>query len=163
MSPVESMAMLPIQRKLESGAKVDCWATDGVPLGFWISYHRTPLFRLTATVWFTTRDSWSPKFRYARRYIRRSASESSCVDSPDWITQPRPPLHNGVKGATGILRGPVKVELAGVVKSAWNLYRFREFTPKFITKFGEPAGGGVWPSRSEGRRLDTVGPCWKQT
>src|SRR5882762_5182508 len=122
MFPSRSMATLPIQRKLESGAKVDCWATTGVPLGFWISYQRTPpLLVFAATEWFTTRDSWSPKLRYASRYIRRSARESSAVGSPDCGTQPREPPHSGVNGDTGMIVGPINVEWAGTAKSGWNL------------------------------------------
>jgi hypothetical protein len=44
-----------------------------------------------------------------------------------------PPLHAGLKAATGMFVGPVKVELEGVVKSAWNFQRLSEFAPK-LTK-----------------------------
>jgi hypothetical protein len=62
-----------------------------------------------------------------------------------------PPPHADVKAATGMLVGPVSVALAGVVKSAWNFQRFSELVPKFMRKFGDPAGGAMVPSRSEGR------------
>src|SRR5258708_14266744 len=162
MSPAWSMAMLPIQRKLESGANVDCWATMGVPLGFWSSYQRTPPLLPAVTEWFTTSDSWVPKLRYARRYIRRSASESNCWLVPGWGTQVPPP-HSAPKAVTGITVGPVNVELAGVVKSTWNLNRFRLLLPKNIRKLGEPAGGAVVPSRSEGSSPPTELPSWKHT
>src|SRR6266478_925971 len=112
--------MLPIQRQFESGANVPCWASAGVPLGFWISYQRMPPPLLTDTAWFTTRDSCVPKLRYASRYISRSASESSCCVVPGCGTQV-PPLHSGLNAATLITVGPVKVEFAGVAKSTWNL------------------------------------------
>lgn len=74
-----------------------------------------------------------------------------------------PPLHTGVNAVTGIAVGPVNVEADGVVKFTWNLNRFRLFVPKNRRKLGDPAGGGVLPSRSEGRRPPTEVPCWKQT
>jgi hypothetical protein len=53
---------------------------------------------------------------------------------------------------------PVKVELLRVAKSAWNFQTFNapEAGSIFIKKFGEPAGGAVAPSKSEGRRLAKV-------
>src|SRR5260370_16197425 len=97
--------------------------------------------------------------------MRRPPGESNRFIVPDWGTQLKmPPLHkNGVKGATGMFTGPVKVELVGVAKSTWNLYRFKEFTSKSIMKLGEFAGGDVCPSTSAGKRLPTVEACWKQT
>src|SRR5262249_17900182 len=41
--PTWSMAALPIQRKLLSGAKVPCWKTTGVAPGLRISYQRIPV------------------------------------------------------------------------------------------------------------------------
>ena len=64
-----------------------------------------------------------------------------------------PPLQAGEKDATGIVVGPVSVMFAGVVQSTWNFHSCRLFDPKSSRKFGEPAGGGVDPSRSEGSRL----------
>src|SRR5215831_13483615 len=112
--------MLPIQRAVVSGAYVACWATVGVPLGSRISYQRKPDWAPLpgCTDWVTTSDSWSPKLRYARRCINRSASESSFVVVPGWVMH-APPLHAGVNGATEMVTGPVKVEFAGVVKSTW--------------------------------------------
>src|SRR5258708_4060407 len=95
--------------------------------------------------------------------MRRSARESSLVVVPGWGTQPRAPLHSGVKAATGMLVGPVKVEFAGVEKSTWNLNIRRELDPKKITKLGEPMGGAVAPSMSEGSKPPTDEPCWKHT
>ena len=41
-----------------------------------------------------------------------------------------PPLHKRVKGGTGMLVGPVKVELVGVFQFTWNCHRLRELAPK---------------------------------
>ena len=57
------MAMLPIQRKFASGAKVPCWNTIGVALGLRSSYQRTPTLDPAVTEWLTTRLSWLPKLR----------------------------------------------------------------------------------------------------
>src|SRR5262249_33213091 len=94
--------------------------------------------------------------------MSRSASESSCCVVPGWGTQV-PPLHNGVKAATGIVVGPVSVEADGVVKFTWNLNKLRLFVPKNNIKLGEPEGGAVVPSRSAGRTPPTDEPCWKHT
>src|SRR5579859_2700398 len=94
--------------------------------------------------------------------MSRSARESNWLEVLGWGTQVPPP-HNGEKAATGIVIGPVKVELVGVAKSTWNLKRFRLLLPKNTIKLGEPAGGGVVPSTSEGRSPPTEEPCWKQT
>src|SRR5436309_7242726 len=93
--------------------------------------------------------------------MRRSASESNFCVVPGWGTQPRPPLHNGVNAATGTTVGPVNVEFAGVAKSTWNLKRLRLLVPKNTMKLGEPAGGAVLPSRSEGNKPPIELPCWK--
>src|SRR5216684_8894189 len=74
-----------------------------------------------------------------------------------------PPLQASVKAATGILIGPVNVELAVFAKSTWNRKTFSELLPKLTKKLGDPAGGAVTPSRSEGSRLATLDACWKQT
>ena len=63
-----------------------------------------------------------------------------------------PPPQAAEKAATGSVAGPVKVELDGVVKSTWNLKKFRLLVPKFTRKFGEPEGGAIAPSKSDGRR-----------
>lgn len=131
MSPLWSMATLPIQRNVLSGANVLCCATVGVPPGLSISYQRTPPLDPTTTEWFTTNASFVPRLRYANRNIRRSASEASVFVVPDCGTHV-PPLHRAVKAATGIAVGPVSVELAGVVKSTWNLKRLRLLVPKNI-------------------------------
>src|SRR5262249_30435341 len=161
MSPLRSIAMLPIQRNAESGAYVPCWYTVGVPFGFRSSYQRMPTELPAVTALLTTSDSWSPKFRYARRYISRSASESSCCVVPDCGMHVPPPPHAGENAATGIVVGPVSVEFAGVAQSVWNLHSSREFVPKLTRSFGEPAGGGVDPSRSEGKRPPYAEVSWK--
>src|SRR5258708_27112573 len=94
--------------------------------------------------------------------MRQAASESSCGVVRDWGVQVAPP-QSVEKAATGMTVGPVKVELAGVAKSTWNLKRFRLLDPKNTRKFGSPAGGAVVPSRSAGSRPPTLLPCWKQT
>ena len=63
-----------------------------------------------------------------------------------------PPLQAGENAATGIVVGPLRDELPGVVQSTWNRHRRRLFVPKLTTSFGAPAGGGVEPSRSDGSR-----------
>src|SRR5260370_30817530 len=74
-----------------------------------------------------------------------------------------PPEHAAVNAATGMLVGPVKVELAGVAKSTWNFHKLSEFVPKFRYMSGAPAGGALDPSRSDGNRLPTLELSWKQT
>ena len=61
-----------------------------------------------------------------------------------------PPVHAGENAATGIVVGPLSDEFAGVAQSTWNRQRRRLFVPKLTTSFGDPAGGGVEPSRSAG-------------
>ena len=41
-----------------------------------------------------------------------------------------PPPHRGENAATLITVGPVNVEFDGVLKSTWNLKRFRLLVPK---------------------------------
>src|SRR5260221_14603968 len=76
--------------------------------------------------------------------MRRSASESSCVVVPDCGMQVPPP-QSVENAATGMTVGPVKVELAGVAKSTWNLKRIRLLDPKNTREFGPPAGGAAVP------------------
>src|SRR5712691_573353 len=85
--------------------------------------------------------------------MSRSASESSFWVVPDCGMQVPPPLQAGENEATEIVVGPVRLEFAGVVQSTWNFHSFRLFVPKLRRKFGDPLGGGVGPSTSEGRRL----------
>src|SRR5205085_4205746 len=70
---------------------------------------------------------------------------------------------NGAVPATEV--GPVKVEFLGFAKSTWNFQRFNvlEAGSIFMRKFGEPIGGAVAPSRSEGRRLANAFDRWKHT
>src|SRR5512140_984758 len=96
--------------------------------------------------------------RYASRNMRRSESASSFCEVPACGT-----VNAVAKLGTVITVGPVKVLLAGIPKSAWNLNRLSEVVVWRVTKkFGDPAGGGVLPSRSEGRRPATLVDCWKQ-
>src|SRR4051812_6931906 len=93
MSPFPSIAALPIQREVPSfGAYVPCWKTVGAD-GVRISYQRTPVAVPAVTLWLTTSASWSPKLRYASRYIRRSASESSFWVVPPCGMHVPPKLH----------------------------------------------------------------------
>ena len=61
--------------------------------------------------------------------MRRSASESSSCDVPPWGMQVPPP-QAGLKAATGMLVGPLKVELLVVTKSVWNFHRLSELVAK---------------------------------
>ncbi len=62
--------------------------------------------------------------------MSRSANESRVLVVPGCGMQV-PPLQTGLKAATLITVGPVNVEFAGVVKSTWNLKRFRLLVPKY--------------------------------
>src|SRR5690242_13481050 len=64
-----------------------------------------------------------------------------------------PPPHAAEKPATEIVVGPVSAVFAVFAQSTWNFQRRRLFVPYESRKFGEPDGGGVDPSRSEGNRL----------
>ncbi len=65
--------------------------------------------------------------------------------------------------ATGITLGPLKVEFPGMAKSTWNWKRSRSLESAISTKkLGDPVGGSVLPSRSDGKRLATLGGFWKQ-
>src|SRR5438105_2559776 len=158
--------MLPIQRKLESGAYVPCWKTVGVvPLGSRSSYQRTPVLVVFAvTVWFVTRDSWLPKFRYASRNIMRSPSVSSVSEvAPVGIgsTMQVPPVspHGWVKSATLMSVGPVKEVFVGVAQSTWNFHSCSRAgcSLKPTMKFGWPDDGAIEPSRSLGSRPEKLG------
>ena len=64
MSPFLSIAALPSQRYVVSGANVPCWNTERVfPAPTRSSYQRTPTSLPEVTLWSTTRASWSPKLR----------------------------------------------------------------------------------------------------
>src|SRR6476620_11551983 len=74
--------------------------------------------------------------------------------------------HGAVNGAVpGIEIGPMRVEFPGVAKSTWNFQRFNVFVAGsiFNRKLGEPAGGDVPPSRSDGKRLANAFEGWKHT
>src|SRR3954447_17779018 len=119
MSPLWSIAALPIQRYDVSGAYVPCWNTLGLPRASRSSYQRMPVDVPAVTACVMTSDSWSLKRRYASRYMSRSASVSSWVVVPDCGTQVPPPQARA-NDATVTLVGPVNVELDGVVQSTWN-------------------------------------------
>src|SRR5437868_13463856 len=84
--------------------------------------------------------------------MSRSASESSCCVVPA-CGMHAPPLHAGENDATGIEVGPESVVFAGFAQSTWNFQSWRLLVAKLRTKFGEPLGGAVDPSRSDGSRL----------
>src|SRR5438046_7877967 len=111
-----------------------------------------------------TSTPWpSANIRYASRYIKRSANESSCWLVPGCGMHVPPPPHAAANAATGMFIGPVKVEFPGLWKSTWNLQKFSELRPKFKRKFGLPAGGEMVPSRSDGRRPPKDELSWKHT
>src|SRR5215470_1328731 len=105
----------------------------GVPFGLRISYQRMPVLLPEVMAWSTTSDSYVPKLRYEKRYISRSASESSCWLVPACGMQVPPPPHAGENDATGIVVGPAKLELAGVDQSTWNRHSCRLFVAKLRT------------------------------
>src|SRR5262245_26307739 len=109
-----------------------------------------------STEWLATRDAWSPKFRYASRYIRRSPRESSFCVVPGCGMQSCVVRQGDVNGATPAIEiGPTNVELFVLAKSTCIFHSCRAFEAgsMLMRKFGEPAGGAVAPSRSDGRRL----------
>src|SRR5215469_13915221 len=158
MSPDWSMAMLGIQRNVASGANVPCWKIVGDPPLSRSSYQRTATEEPLVTLCAATSASWSPKFRYASRYMSRSPSESSCCDVPDCGMQVPLLPQASLKEFTASVLGPVNVELAGVVKSTWNWNAASVFAlaPSERSVLGSPAGGSMLPSRSAGRRLETL-------
>jgi len=94
-----------------------------------------------------------------------SARESRRLDLPGLGTlgcgTHVPPLHVCVNGATAMVVGPVKVVLAVVVQSVWNFHRPRVLAVValgiFMKYAGEPAGGGLAPSRSGGHEAGHAG------
>src|SRR5437588_12159720 len=119
MSPDTSWATLPIHRELESGAYVPCWKTFRLlPVPVRSSYQRIPTPEPAVMLRLTTRASWSPKLRYARRYMRRSPSVSSCWLVPDCGTHVPPvPPQGALNAAVANVPGTVRVVLEDVVKS----------------------------------------------
>src|SRR2546427_11142698 len=81
------------------------------------SYQRMPTELPAVTLRLITSASWSPKLRYASRYMRRSPSVSSFWLVPDCGTQVPPPLHGGVNAAVASVVGPGSVVLGGVGQS----------------------------------------------
>src|SRR5262249_10887393 len=135
------------------------WNTlGGPPLVIRSSYQRTPTELPAVTAWLTTRDSWSPKLRYANRNITRSDSESSCWVVPFCGMQVPDAPQAAVYEATVSVVGPVNVELAGVAKSTWNFQNASvvAVVPSATTVFASPAGGAVPPSTS----LASSPPNW---
>src|SRR5712692_6965237 len=75
--------------------------------------------------------------------------------------QAPPPLHAGENAATGRLVGPDRVVFAELVQSTWNRQTFKELLPKFTNTLAAPVGGGVEPSRSDGRSPPKLELNWK--
>src|SRR2546423_3094615 len=116
MSPLWSIAALPIQRESAEGENVPCWKMLQAPVVFRSSYQRTPAWPETLTVWSTTIASRLPRFRYARRYIGRSASASSQYVYPSGSSiQSMFVSNEAVVSAVS----SVNVELAGDVQLGW--------------------------------------------
>ena len=92
MSPAPSIAALPIQRQVESGWYVPCWAKVGVPeVALLISHQRMPDTPPAATVRLPTSASCpSSKRRYAERNIGRLLIASRPEVVPACGTQLRP-------------------------------------------------------------------------
>src|SRR5260370_2145267 len=90
----------------------------------------------------------------------RSGSESSLFEVRGCAMQ-APPPQASVKGATGMLMGPVKVVLAEFAKSTWNFHSLSELEPKLRKNSGEPTGGAVAPSRSAGSTPPKLVLSWK--
>src|SRR2546421_2969842 len=90
------------------------------------------------TLCVTTSDSWSPKLRYARRYMRRSPSESSFCAVFFCAMQLLPPQARVKAGTPETVFGPLKVVFAGVAQLTWNLY---------ICTLGDEPAGAKRPSR----------------
>src|SRR6476661_8060247 len=91
--------------------------------------------------------------------MRRSPIASSRVVVPGCGIQSCVVRQGEVNGATPALDvGPVKVEFCGLVKLTWNFQRNSALEPgsTLMTKLGEPAGGCVAPSKSEGSQLAYV-------
>src|SRR5437763_11137293 len=116
MSPLPSIAMLPIHRESELGENVPCWKMLHGPVVLRSSYQRTPAWPERLTVWFISNDSRVPKLRYSKRYIGRSAIASSHPEYPPGSSTQLIPVANA---AVVRLSRSVKVEFAGVVQSAW--------------------------------------------
>src|SRR5262245_1394096 len=93
--------------------------------------------------------------------MRRSASESSFWAVPSWGMQV-PPLQAGEKAVTAMLVGPPSVAVP-LVKLGLEMVKMSSELVLKSTKYsGEPAGGGVLPSRSAGRTPPKLVPNWKQ-
>src|SRR5947209_3455547 len=94
--------------------------------------------------------------------MRRSASESSLWVVPNCGIQVPPPLQAAAKAATGMLVGPDSVAVPAVKLTLEIFQRLTELEPKLRKNSGEPAGGGVAPSRSAGSTPPKLLLNWKQ-
>src|SRR5215471_21576382 len=74
-----------------------------------------------------------------------------------------PPLQAAANAATGRLVGALMVPVPLVKFRFETVHRFSEFVPKLRKYSGEPAGGGVRPSRSAGSTPPKAFVNWKQT
>ena len=105
------------------------------------------------TLWFTTSDSWSPKLRYASRYMSRSASESSLLVVLGCAMHAPPPLHAGENAAVVRFVGPVSDVFAGAAQSTWNFHTCNAFVPKL------GGSSAVLPAAQSARRGRTGAGC----
>src|SRR5215468_7752611 len=93
--------------------------------------------------------------------MRRSASESRLCVVPNWGMQ-APPLQAAAKAATGMFVGPDSVAVPAVKLTLDIFHKLTEFEPKLRKNSGEPAGGGVAPSKSAGSTPPKLLVSWKQ-
>src|SRR4051794_11366176 len=72
-----------------------------------------------------------------------------------------PPPQAALNAATGIVVGADSVDSAALPQSTWNFHRCRLLVPKFMRYSGDPAAGGVVPSRSAGSTPPYAVDIWK--
>src|SRR5262245_27140230 len=73
-----------------------------------------------------------------------------------------PPPQAAANAATGMFVGPESVAVPAVKLTLEIFHRLREFEPKLRKNSGDPAGGGVAPSRSAGSTPPKLLLNWKQ-
>ena len=123
------------------GLRLPCWNRVGVPPGSRTSYQRATASPPSSTVWVAHSDWWVPMLRYWSCIIRRKLSESS---PGPCLAAAIAPLYR-LNGAIGTLMGPVRVELAGVTKSASNSIDIQAVR---CGDLGEVVGRAGWRRRA---------------
>src|SRR5262245_6013390 len=73
-----------------------------------------------------------------------------------------PPPQAAAKAATDMFVGPESVAVPAEKLACEIVHRFGDFEPKLRKNSGEPAGGGVAPSRSAGSTPQKLLLNWKQ-